>query len=133
MSEPTTPTGKRVRANYPYPFLWDDILAIEDEARRQERDRMSEPMAILRLDAEVTPERVEEIRQDLQDGAALRRLRQAIEGWELKGITIGWEDPEAWEPGGFTVRCSGEMYYGTTIAEAADKCREALEGHSGTG
>lgn len=69
--------------------------------------------------------------QDALDGAALRRLREALpEGWQLilEGPYPQSLSNKAWwvEP---TPNVAGQMeadYGGTTIAEAADKCREAL-------
>ena len=65
--------------------------------------------------------------QDELDGAALRRLREADE--KVRGVTIvlacvnRWHiTVEVWRDGKLT-HGSGE---GATIAEAADKCREAL-------
>jgi hypothetical protein len=65
--------------------------------------------------------------QDLMDGAALRRLREA-----LPDMTLTAEYVAEWH---LTVSLHGQPLwqgYGATIAEAADKCREALTGlHSG--
>lgn len=52
MSEPTTPTGKRLLGNYI--SVWydedlgeDDILAIEREAAQQERERLRADLAVI--------------------------------------------------------------------------------------
>jgi hypothetical protein len=67
------------------------------------------------------------ISQDALDGAALRRLREAWRPefgyWDLyidhTGVPhIAVTKPNDYEP--------TEWYFGATIAEAADKCREAL-------
>jgi hypothetical protein len=69
--------------------------------------------------------------QDWKDGRALRRLREATEnssvGFRFVPLVhIHWDDPDHVEPGGFSVEVRGERAYGVTIAEAADKVREAL-------
>lgn len=73
------------------------------------------------------------LRQDLFDGAALRRLRDALpKDWEaVPRITRENIAVEVWSPSG------GGSYFeppqpdiyksGATVAEAADACREALE------
>jgi hypothetical protein len=68
---------------------------------------------------------------DAEDGAALRRLREALPDGaqvlvtpDVGGFTVAWRyrEPdriEGWYAG-------GPLGAGATIAEAADKCREAL-------
>ena len=71
----------------------------------------------------------ETVDQDLHDGAALRRLREAlpddtrIEMWSTK-----W--PDGMDGWGITLAMATRPplgLTGDTIAEAADKCREALK------
>ena len=76
---------------------------------------------------------VEQDDQDRRDGAALRRLREAALyghdspfGPSMHLVHIGWDDPESYDPGGYSVEVDGDRAYGDTIAEAADKCREVL-------
>lgn len=73
------------------------------------------------------------LRQDLSDGAALRRLRAALpEGWDITVRTFAsrW-GVELWDPDYPTGRDDPPqprfLEFGTTIAQAADECREALE------
>lgn len=80
--------------------------------------------------------------QDRLDGAALRRLREAMPTpWDGEGTYVTWylelqanDERDGWivtvyrEPPG-----DYRTAEGPTIAEAADRCREALESHSGTG
>jgi hypothetical protein len=79
----------------------------------------------------------EEAYQDRLDGAALRRLREALPD-DADGFGAGaWRRPED-EPGypGWGFRVDSDWWMedglhslrgrGATIAEAADKCREAL-------
>jgi hypothetical protein len=41
MTEPTTPTGRRLAGvTYVWEFVRDDVLAVEAEARQQERERL---------------------------------------------------------------------------------------------
>lgn len=81
--------------------------------------------------------------QDIKDGAALRRLREALPddgvGFEM-GAWVRREDDPQFPGWGFRVDAEwwtdtedGSRFHsahgrGSTIAEAADKCREALEG-----
>ena len=74
--------------------------------------------------------------QDLKDGTALRQLREALRRYDESQVVIRWHDPhwsrfhvdvEYWlesfsDPDVADVGASG-----ATIAEAADKCRAALE------
>ena len=64
--------------------------------------------------------------QDYVDGAALRRLREALPN-ERVHLTIGLRaiNRKGAYPL-FMTATDGRVYYGHTIAEAADKCREAL-------
>ena len=67
--------------------------------------------------------------QDALDGAALRRLREALpEGWTVAVSTEAASYRGAWM---VSRRRSGtdeaaSEHYAATIAEAADACREAL-------
>jgi len=57
--------------------------------------------------------------QDALDGAALRRLREASGAWRV--------DTYVYQTGSVVVRVPGvSAAGGATIAEAADRCREAL-------
>jgi len=75
--------------------------------------------------------------QDRRDGAALRRLREALpEGW-VAIAGFGYTEPgtpefevDAW-PHGRQAEQDWAIGHGATVAEAADKCREALEGETG--
>lgn len=100
---------------------------------------MSELAAVIRFDRLLTPEQAESFRQDYADGAALRRLREALpEGWDCgwrhrtqgDGEMYVWAsvdgDPDMTEA---CIQGQRDFYLehtGATIAEAADKCREAL-------
>jgi len=67
--------------------------------------------------------------QDYLDGAALRRLREALpEGWTIAVSTEG-----AWVRGGWMVSRwrsgtdeDASEHYAATVAEAADACRKPL-------
>jgi len=64
--------------------------------------------------------------QDTLDGAALRRLRETVEPRDIAVRTMPdgewWVAVEDWER-----QETPAQEQGDTIAEAADKCREALE------
>lgn len=67
--------------------------------------------------------------QDIEDGAALRRLREALQaGWWLSvdGDDTGWR-ASAYPRSMVAMVTVGR---GTTIADAADACRAALEQRS---
>ena len=69
------------------------------------------------------------VAQDYLDGAALRRLREAQATWaNPKEVVVREETREVFTPPVFVIECSAWIGEGATIAEAADKCREALEG-----
>jgi len=69
------------------------------------------------------------IDQDAADGAALRRLREALPEGTYASVVMG--DPGYRQPYGILLEMRGRYtasWYGAdTIAEAADACREALE------
>ena len=59
-----------------------------------------------------------------EDGYALWRLREAIEGrygLSLEMVQFADDTPSHWR-----AHCRGGEFVGATIAEAADKCRAAL-------
>lgn len=65
--------------------------------------------------------------QDIEDGAALRRLREALGPAETFDVSVTRRDPwivEAWDLPSLRHLCKTS---GATVAEAADKVREALE------
>lgn len=72
---------------------------------------------------------------DALDGVAMRRLRRALPTAGY-GIRVGFDtafvtDPDVPEGSPVVVRIDGwhrKVGWGSTIAEAADKCRESLTG-----
>ena len=61
--------------------------------------------------------------QDRLDGAALRRLREALPDWHVKvDAAAGYVEVKVLLHSQVMAQ-----FWGATIAEAADKCREALE------
>lgn len=74
-----------------------------------------------------------EAAQDYADGAALRRLREALpEGWTLEAVfDPGDIETKPWhvEVEDDDIHSEGPraLEYATALSEAADKCREALE------
>lgn len=66
--------------------------------------------------------------QDIEDGAALRRLREAL-GEEWGGPNVDGSFGGGWRVQVWTGRGAGAVITEkrSTIAEAADACREALE------
>ena len=64
---------------------------------------------------------------DARNGAALRRLGEALATWANPREVIVREERRVFgQPSVFVVECEQWVGEGDTIAEAADRCREAL-------
>ena len=81
------------------------------------------------VDVSLTPESA----QDLKNGTAMRRLREAADrhGWDVKlfaPFEDGQDDDHAEDWMAVADRDDRSIVeFGATVAAAADKCREALE------
>lgn len=124
--EPTTPEGLAIRDRIHEAIRTanrERTCAIPDHDHGDEYGTPCDPHWEHPCACQVEDDTIGKAAADARDGAALRRLREAIgEDWRLHPAGDGWtvealtnRSVAAWS-----------NYYGATIAEAADKCREAL-------
>ena len=62
--------------------------------------------------------------QDRRDGASLRRLQEALT--RPSRMILRRRPANRKTTYSFGIESGGRVYYGQTVAEAADRCREAL-------